>query len=142
MNYKKVVIVMFALLLSLVGCNKLPSDKGSQANGYRLDEEAYQSDEVNNEEDSLTHEGQEQGYQNQNQKSSMPQIYIDYMNEHSDEAIVSREDIAFFYEEDIDLDGEKEAIIAVGIQDEDPLFSQLTYLYVLRNEDNHAVFCT
>ena len=133
---------MFALLLSLVGCNKLPSDKGSQANGYRLDEEAYQSDEVNNEEDSLTHEGQEQGYQNQNQKSSMPQIYIDYMNEHSDEAIVSREDIAFFYEEDIDLDGEKEAIIAVGIQDEDPLFSQLTYLYVLRNEDNHAVFCT
>jgi hypothetical protein len=132
MKHKRIMTIIFILLLSLAGCSKLPSDEGLK-NGYNTDPGSYISDEVNG--DKISKE--EQGYQNQTERPSVPkQMYIDYINAHKGGGSITSEDIIFYSEEDIDLDGNEEAVIALGTQDEYPLFSDLSEIYVMRNQDD------
>lgn len=77
---------------------------------------------------------------NQNQaatSAASQKAYINYINAHKEGDSITGEDIIFYHEEDIDLDGNKEAIIALGIQDdEDLLSSYVSDIYVLKNLGN------
>lgn len=63
----------------------------------------------------------------------IPQQFVDFMKQKDD-----KNNILYYEEEDIDNDGNNEVIIASGIPDDNPLWTSITHLYVLR-ENNEKV---
>lgn len=64
--------------------------------------------------------------------TEIPQIYIDYVKQLDPD---SEDDICFFADDDMDLDGVNEIIIGTGTSGEDPSGNYVSHLYILSNED-------
>ncbi len=68
---------------------------------------------------------------------AIPQKYIDFLKDKDD--YDKNDSFLFYANEDIDLDGNNEVIIATGISNEDPISSYVSQLYILRDNNGEIV---
>lgn len=137
MKHKKSVSIVFILLftlLTLAGCRQV----GLKGNDERLKETGYQKDEAMNKETSVEETIRVQTEEYQNPNNQDVKLYLDYINQKNGNSEATKDKIVFYDKEDLDLDGQQEAILVLGTKEEEPLFTFLTDIYVFKNE-NHEI---